>query len=282
MSTPRGLYITLYILYLIFLGLSLWYLLYYTNVPSWVWLIFLGAIIISLFCLFIKEYILIRYIEPNGEFNPSTSFKVWSALYVVFHIVVFILFIIGIGYTINDSSVPWWVWVLFGTALFLTIMGQMIVLLSNENKWGIYTGMVFSFMALIVYIVAIVFLFTTSKCPWWVVLIVIFTMFFGIMAGFFETKSDKNVSVKNDKKYKSKKCVQNYIPDCDNFVNINLDNVNLDNDNLDNDNLDNDNLDNDNLDNDNLDNDVIIIEKDENSSDYYGDNPKPLISNLDE
>jgi hypothetical protein len=256
MPTSRGLYVTVYILYLIFLGLALWYLLYYSNVPYWVWFFFLGAIIIALIGVFVKEYILIREIESNGTFIPEQSFKVWSALYIIFHIIAFILVIIGLGYTINYSCFPWWIWLMFGLGLFLSILGHMIVGLSGENKGGRYTGKVFSVLAMIIHTTAIIFLFSTTSCPKWLISILTFTAIFASLTLYLETISMKNATVKkSSKKCPPKKCPPKKCPsndddnDCDNIS-------------------DDDNI------------EYVKVISDSNSSKNYGDSPSPKNYNL--
>ena len=256
MPTSRGLYVTLYILYLIFLGLSLWYLLYYSNVPYWVWFFFLGAIIIAFIGVFVKEYILIRELESNGTFIPTQSFKVWSALYIIFHIIAFILVIIGLGYTINYSSFPWWLWFLFGLALFLTISGHMIIGLSRENKGGRYTGNFFCVIATIIHAIAMTFLFTTTSCPKWIISILTFTYIMAFFTIYLETISMKNESKKpTSKNCKPKKCPPKDCPsndddnDCDNIS-------------------DDDNTSDDNI-------EYVKVISDRNSSKNYGDSASP-------
>jgi len=266
MPTSRGLYVTVYILYLIFLGLALWYLLYYSNVPYWVWFFFLSAIIIALFGVLVKEYILIREIESNGTFIPEQSFKVWSALYIIFHIIAFILVIIGLGYTINYSCFPWWIWLMFGLGLFLSISGHMIVGLSGENTGGRYTGKFFSVLAMIIHITAIILLFNTTSCPKWLLSILIFTAIFASLTLYLETISMKNVTVKTpSKKCPPKDCPPKDCPpkdcpsndddnDCDNICDD--DNVSDDND------------------------EYVKVISDRNSSKNYGDTPSPKNYNL--
>ena len=266
MPASRGLYVTVYILYLIFLGLALWYLLYYSNVPYWVWFFFLSAIIIALFGVLVKEYILIREIESNGTFIPEQSFKVWSALYIIFHIIAFILVIIGLGYTINYSCFPWWIWLMFGLGLFLSISGHMIVGLSGENTGGRYTGKFFSVLAMIIHITAIILLFNTTSCPKWLLSILIFTAIFASLTLYLETISMKNVTVKTpSKKCPPKDCPPKDCPpkdcpsndddnDCDNICDD--DNVSDDND------------------------EYVKVISDRNSSKNYGDTPSPKNYNL--
>jgi hypothetical protein len=261
MPTSRGLYVTLYILYLIFLGLSLWYLLYYSNVPYWVWFFFLGAIIIAFIGVFVKEYILIRELESNGTFIPTQSFKVWSALYIIFHIIAFILVIIGLGYTINYSSFPWWIWFLFGLALFLTISGHMIIGLSRENKGGRYTGNFFCVIATIIHAIAMTFLFSTTSCPKWIISILTFTYIMAFFTIYLETISMKNESKKpTSKNCKPKKCPPKDCPSND--------------DDNDCDNISND----DNISDDNI--EYVKVISDINSSKNYGDSPSPKNYNL--
>ena len=268
MPASRGLYVTVYILYLIFLGLSLWYLLYYSNVPSWVWFFFLGAIIIALIGVFVKEYILIREVESNGAFIPTQSFKVWSALYIIFHIIAFILVIVGLGYTINYSCFPWWIWLMFGLALFLSILGHMIIGLSGENTGGRYTGNFFSVLAMIIHITAMIFLFSTTTCPKWLISILIFTSIFASLAIYLETMSMKNVIVKkSSRNCKPKNCPpkdcmpDDCVPDdCvpDDCISDYNDNHNENDDNI----------------------EYVKVVADRNSSVNYGDTPSPKNYNL--
>ena len=204
MAIHRGLYIMVYIIYLIFLALSIWYLIYYSVVPYWVWFFFLSAIILAMFNLFIREYYLKKVVDCDGDIVNSQSFKVWNALYVIFHLFEFILIIIGIGYTINYSNIEWWLWLMLGLYIILTMISRMIIGLSNGSVSGRYTGIFIFIVAYILYTIAFIILAQSSKCPWWVDLILGFTFFFSILSTFLEYKSEPyqitNVEVENTKK----------------------------------------------------------------------------------
>jgi hypothetical protein len=206
MTIPRGLYIMVYIIYLIFLELLIWYLIYYSVVPYWVWFFFLTAIIFAMFNLFIWEYYLKKVVDGDGDVVNSQSLKDWNALYVIFHLFEFILIIIGIGYTIYYSNIEWWLWLMLGLYIILTKTSLIIIRLSNGSVSRRYTGIFIFIVAYILYTIAFIILAQSSKCPWWVDLILGFTYFFSILSTILEYKS-KPYQITNVKVENTKKCV---------------------------------------------------------------------------
>jgi len=206
MAIYRGLYIIVYIIYLIFLTLSIWYLIYYSFVPYWVWFFFLTSIIFTMFNLFIRKYCLKKVFDCDGDVVNSQSLKNCNVLYVIFHFFEFILIIIGIGYTINYSNIEWWLWLMLGLYIILTKTSLIIIRLSNGSVSSIYTGIFICIVAYILYTIALIILARTSKCPWWVHLILGFTFFFSILSTILEYKS-KQYQIQNVEVENTKKCV---------------------------------------------------------------------------
>jgi len=197
MAVPRWIYLVFYILYLILLAVSLWFILHYSGVQPWVWSFFGSAILILIICIFIKEFLMTRTFTSQGKHISPGSLTVWSVFYVILHIISFILIIVGLAFVIIQSSIPWWVWVILGVAILLSIISTVILALAPRAH---VVSIILSVMALILMVVGIIFLLIYSKSPWWNWLLVGFTIFFAIMAAFFEFISEKNMVIAKETK----------------------------------------------------------------------------------
>lgn len=189
---PRYFYITFYILYLISLAIALWFLLYYSGVPGWVWILFGTAILMEIMCVFIKEILLKQTLTTPGEEIISDSSAFWLILYIILYLAVFILFIIGLAFVIKYSSIPWWVWVILAVAIFCSIVGNIIYALAPGAS---IFGALFSISAFILFIAGIVLLIIYSNSPLWVWSIIALVIIFNMLAGIFEATSERNQTV---------------------------------------------------------------------------------------
>ena len=193
MAAPRALYITFYILYLITLAIVLWFLLYYSGVPSWVWIFFGVAILIAIISLIMSEVAIKRHVSSAGKPVPSHGLSGWSVLFILLHLTSLILMVIGLIFVIMYSSIPWWVWVILGSAILLILIGGIITAVG-----GIVIGIIFLIIAYIAYIVGVILLVIYSTAPWWIWILIGMLILFGILASVFEYMSEKEKVVVDD------------------------------------------------------------------------------------
>lgn len=192
---PRYWYYLCYLVFLILLAVTLWYLLFYAEVPSWVYSFFISAIVLAAFGLLIKEIFLLQPITPCGTFVPSDSYSFWSIFYTIFHIIAIILIIIGFILVIVYSTVPWYVWFILGAAIFLFIV---IAMLFGIAPGSSIVAIVFYVIVFALFITAIVLIVIYSNSPWWVWLLSGLTFLFALLAGIFEIFSEPNQIIISD------------------------------------------------------------------------------------
>jgi len=185
MAAPRALYITFSILYLITLAIVLWFLLYYSGVPSWVWIFF--AILIAIISLIMREVAIKNVVSSSGK-PKSTGLGVWGVLYILLQIIALILVIIGLIFVIMYSTIPWWVWVILGSAIVLAMIAVIIAIIPGV---GPIIALILLIIAFIAYIVGLILLVIYSDAPWWIWLIIGVMILFGILASIFEGLSER-------------------------------------------------------------------------------------------
>lgn len=128
METFRVLYLTFVILYLITLAIGLWFLLYYSGVPGWVWIFFAIAIILLIISTMMRE---------TREQNKK-NFDRWGIFFVVLDVISIILMIVGFIFVVMYSTLPWWIWLILGLSiLFLLIVG---ILRAAKTPKGVPVG----------------------------------------------------------------------------------------------------------------------------------------------
>jgi len=179
----RCFYISFYILYLIFLAIALWFFPYYSGVPGWVWIFFAVGILLSIIGVLMKEFLLKR------KEVVVDSYTFWLVFYILLHIGVFILIIMGIIFVIQYSNIPWWVWIIIGIAILLSIFSNVFFAL---NPKGIVWNLIFSISALILYVIGVILLILYSNSPWWVWSILAISIVLYILAVIFEPISERN------------------------------------------------------------------------------------------
>ena len=187
MAAPRALYITFSILYLITLAIVLWFLLYYSGVPSWVWIFFGVAILIAIISLIMREVAIKNVVSSSGK-PKSTGLGVWGVLYILLQIIALILVIIGLIFVIMYSTIPWWVWVILGSAIVLAMIAVIIAIIPGV---GPIIALILLIIAFIAYIVGLILLVIYSDAPWWIWLIIGVMILFGILASIFEGLSER-------------------------------------------------------------------------------------------
>lgn len=190
MSVTRDLYLASYILYLATIALALWFLLHYTGVQPWVWIFFALAILIAIVGVLMKETVLRRKVTSEGVvISPNTSG--WLIFYYILHIMAFILVVVGLGFVIGTSSIPWYVWVILGGAVLFSILSNIM----GAGR-GIILPAIFGVISLVLFVVGIILLVIYSNAPFWTWLIVIIAAIFAILAGIFESVSEREEVVK--------------------------------------------------------------------------------------
>ena len=187
MAVSRVLYITFTILYMITLAIVLWFLLYYSGVPSWVWIFFGVAILIAIISLIMREVAVKTVVTTSGKVK-SGPFGLWGIFYILLQITALILIIIGLIFTIKYSTIPWWVWVILGAAIILVILALILALIPIA---GPIIALVLIVLAFIAYVVGLIFLVIYSHAPWWIWIIIGVMILFGILASIFEGLSER-------------------------------------------------------------------------------------------
>lgn len=172
----RILYIVFYIIYLILIGVGLWFLLFYFNVPEWVWAFFAIAIVI----------VIIGVITKESFFQDHP----WTIMYAFLHFIAFTLIIIGIVFIMTYSTMPWWIWTPLILGLIFSILTEMIVELSpNLVAISIFLAM----LTFISFIIGLVLLITYGQTPEWLWLIFGLAILFFVLAGIFKAISYRHV-----------------------------------------------------------------------------------------
>lgn len=169
--SARALYLTFYILYLIAVLTSLWFLLYYTAVPSWIWGLFATSIVIAIVLPIIREY---SSINTNYD-----SYKSWVIFYLAIYIIILGLFIAGLSFTIMYSNILWWIWVIFGIGIMLSIVADAILNFSPGF------AAILVIIAIVLFITGLIFLIMYSDAPWWLWIIIGIAIISGIISAIF-------------------------------------------------------------------------------------------------
>ena len=178
METFRVLYLTFVILYLITLAIGLWFLLYYSGVPGWVWIFFAIAIILLIISTMMRE---------TREQNKK-NFDRWGIFFVVLDVISIILMIVGFIFVVMYSTLPWWIWLILGLSiLFLLIVG--ILRAANINI--AIVGLILGLLGVIGLFTGIILILIYSKSPWWVWMIFVVVLVFDILANIFVAASAK-------------------------------------------------------------------------------------------
>jgi len=217
MAVPRVLYITFTILYMITLAIVLWFLLYYSGVPSWVWIFFGVAILIAIISLIIREVAVKNTVTSSGK-EKSGPFGLWGIFYILLQITALILIIIGLIFTIKYSTIPWWVWVILGSAIVLVILALIMALIPVA---GPIISLVLIVIAFLAYVVGLILLVIYSHAPWWIWIIIGVMILFGILASIFEALSERPKEVVPDECSATEKSPCN-VKDTTTNINVNL------------------------------------------------------------
>lgn len=191
----RALYLTFYVLYLITLAIAIFFVLHYSGVPSWVWTFFGVGLLILMLAVLVKEFFMKRIITNTGRDITTGSHTFWSVMYILMVLAGIVLLIIGLIFTIQYSSIPWWVWLVLALAIILSIIGNAILAFAPG---AFVVAIIMGVLSLILFIVGLILLIIHSNSPWWVWLIVGLAVLFAILAAIFEGLSDKNTLIVMD------------------------------------------------------------------------------------
>jgi phosphatidylglycerophosphate synthase len=202
MPVHRAFNITFYLLYLILLAVTLYFLLYYAEVPVWVWSLFGIAILIAVIGVVIKETTMKRKkkIKKGGveEIEDPKLTGGWSLSYHIFHVIAVILVVTGIILTaVYAKNVPWWVWLILGLAIVIAFLGPMIHASTSNKNWKT-TSLFFSMIASILYISGLIFFVIYSNSPWWIWLLIVATVVFQFLGGALEFPAEENIDCVED------------------------------------------------------------------------------------
>lgn len=190
----RGVYITCYFLYLVFLLIALWFLLAYSGVPSWVYIFFVIAVACMIICMLIREFGLQHIETTPNVFQLTKDSSGWAWAYGILHIVALIVGFIGFLFVIIYSSIPWWVWLILGFAALSFMVASTIATYKPHLH---VLSVFFSVTGLVLYVVSLAYIIIYAHAPWWVWLILGFAAFFAIAANVSEPLSDKNLCLDN-------------------------------------------------------------------------------------
>lgn len=189
-SASHRLYIMFYVLYLITLAIAAWFLLFYSGVPSWIWILFGIAIVSLISAVVLKEFFVVQYSVPAGTALTMGPSHFWFWLYILFQVIALILLIVGLVFTIQYSNVPAWIWAILGLGVALIGLSDIIYTLAVDWYWLAVTSVVIGILLLIGG--AIGFGLNSTGTLWWVSAILGVAIVFAIIAAIFEALAPTN------------------------------------------------------------------------------------------
>lgn len=134
------------------------------------------------------------------------SYNIWSGIYIIFNLFAFILLIIGIILLIIYSGLPWFIWIILGTATFLFLLSNLILNIFPNDVY--ISGILFIF-SIILFITSLILTPFYINSPWWVWLIFIIVILLAIFSYVFEIFSVKNVKALRN---------NNIVSECENLT----------------------------------------------------------------
>jgi hypothetical protein len=189
MAIARGVYIALYVIYLVLVALLLWFFLHFAKVPAWVWILLVVPIAIFLVGLALKETVIKGERRPDGTlvFHTSTG---WEVFYIAAHVVAFIVFGIGFIFAMINSDIQWWIWPFFGIGTVLTVVATMFFALLPTSR---VVGLTFGIIGIILMLVGGVLILVSTEAPWWAWLLGGLVGLLAILTLIFEYVAAENV-----------------------------------------------------------------------------------------
>ena len=197
MAVSRAVHIALYVLYLVALAVLLWFLLYFTDVPAWVWILLVVPLAIFAIGLAIKETVMKGTKIVNG---PSVyhANQGWEIFYVIAHIMAFLILGVGFIFVMLYSNIQWWVWPFFGLGIVFTIMATMFLGLLPGNR---ILPLVFGILGVGSMVTGLILILALSSAPWWVWILGALTALLLVLTGLFEFLAEENVTVTQPVQY---------------------------------------------------------------------------------
>ena len=194
MALARIWYVIFYVMYLALLAVTIWFLLYYSNVPAWVFFLFLPAIILTAIALIVKETLLTTEVLADGTVITSPLSTFWKVLYYLHYVIAVVLIVVGILFVVSYSTVPWWVWMILGLSWILSLISSLILTISSAGAAKAFSIFI-SLAATIAYIAGIILLVLYSNAPWWVWLLAGGAYLMYIVASVLENLSRPNTKL---------------------------------------------------------------------------------------
>lgn len=193
MTANQVLFIIVYIIYLILLAATLWFLFYYSGVPAWVWSLFGIAILLAIINLLLKELLARKKVDCKSKTIKEEEPSPWGVLSLILDIFILLLILIGMILVIIFSvNVPWWVWLILGVAILFSFLAVVVGFFGS-----IIFLLIFSVIALILYIIGIIFYIGYADAPWWIWILVSLTLIFSILSSIFNYLSDREFIAKS-------------------------------------------------------------------------------------
>jgi hypothetical protein len=189
MVLPRALYVTFYVLYLVVMALVLWFMVHYTDIPAWIYILLVVPLAIFVIGLAVKETVMKGQLYPDG----TTTYHLnggWVIFYIIAHIAAFIMFGTGIVLAMANDSQHWWGWLLFGMGFLMTILATMLLtLLPKRLAWAIVVAVLGYIMMIAGAIIVLFF----AQPEWWGWTILAVAVILGVLAFVFELMVEENV-----------------------------------------------------------------------------------------
>jgi hypothetical protein len=159
--------IIFYILFLIFLLIGQWFLLYYLNVPGWVWGLFFVAALFLIIALILK-------------LNLRTGCNnIILLIYIIVNVLAIILIMAGFTIVISYAAVPAWIFLLLGISAIFWIIISMLTVMQPLN---IGTQLILIAINFIISLVAIIYLIMNATVPTWIYVFIILAIIFNIVS----------------------------------------------------------------------------------------------------
>lgn len=189
MVLPRALYVTFYVLYLVMVALVLWFMVHFSDIPAWIYILLVVPLAIFVIGLAVNETVMKGQRYPDGTITYRLNAG-WVIFYIIAHIAAFIMFGTGIVLAMVHDSHHWWGWLLFGLGFAFTILAFMLLALVPHNvAWAIVVA-ILGFIMMVAG--AIIVLFFASP-EWWAWTVFAVAALLGVLAFIFAVLAEPNV-----------------------------------------------------------------------------------------
>jgi hypothetical protein len=183
-------YLIFYVIYLALLLTAIYFMISLSDVPDWVFYLFLASCVIWVMIAIGRETLLTTQVTTEGSvvISPLSSF--WRVMYWILAAIATALTIAGFIITILYSTVPWWVWTLLLVGWLLSFLASSIGMVSSSQVAWVFSIFI-AILAAITYITAIILIVLYSGMPWWVWLLFGMSFLFSLIASALEPFSKK-------------------------------------------------------------------------------------------